>query len=261
MSVRLGVVSFLNARPLVYSLNTDPRFDLMLSVPSQCAADLHVGKVDVGLIPAIEYARSAAPYQIVPGLAIAATGPVLTVRLYYRKPLDQVCRVALDTSSRTSVALTKILLRERYGFEPVWVEAAPDLPSMLDVADAALLIGDPVFDQLDSSVPSLDLAAEWQAHTGSPFVFAFWAGYRGALDTQHVAALQAAKEAGVAHVGEIAASYAAERGGDAALYTRYLSEHIHFSMGEREIEGVRLFYAKARAHGLIDAEPSLDFFL
>ena len=124
-----------------------------------------------------------------------------------------------------------------------------------------MLIGDPVFDQLDSSVPSLDLAAEWQAHTGSPFVFAFWAGYRGALDTQHVAALQAAKEAGVAHVGEIAASYAAERGGDAALYTRYLSEHIHFSMGEREIEGVRLFYAKARAHGLIDAEPSLDFFL
>ncbi|MEC7227452.1 MAG: MqnA/MqnD/SBP family protein, partial [Candidatus Latescibacterota bacterium] len=123
MSVRLGVVSFLNSRPLVYSLENDARFALTYSVPSRCAADLKVRQADVGLIPSIEYARSVDPYKIVPGLAIAATGAVLTVRLYHATPLDNVRRVALDTSSRTSASLIKILLRERYGFEPVWVDA------------------------------------------------------------------------------------------------------------------------------------------
>lgn len=260
MSVRLGVVSFLNARPLVHSLQRDARFDLTYSVPSRCAADLQTLRVDVGLIPSIEYARSAEPYQIVPGLAIAATGPVLTVRLYHRTPLDQVRRVALDTSSRTSVALLRILLRERYGFEPVWVEAAPDLAAMLAEADAALLIGDPVFAQLDCGVPSLDLAEEWFAHTGLPFVFAFWAGHRGALDGEQVAALQEAMCAGVEQVDAIAAQHAAANGGDAALYRRYLSEHIRYAMGECEVEGLRLFYAKAHAHRLIGSVPSLDFF-
>lgn len=260
MSVRLGVVSFLNARPLVYSLENDARFALTYSVPSRCAADLQVRKADVGLIPSIEYARSVDPYKIVPGLAIAATGAVLTVRLYHATPLDNVRRVALDTSSRTSASLIKILLRERYGFEPVWVDAAPNLSAMLENADAALLIGDSVFGELDSEIPSIDLAAEWKAHTGLPFVFAFWAGYEGTLKGSEIEALQAAKEAGVAHVDEIAQAYAAERGGDPALYRRYLSKHIHFSLGESEVEGLRLFYAKAREHDLIESVPSLTFF-
>ena len=260
MSVRLGVVSFLNARPLVYSLQHDERFALTYSVPSRCAVDLQMRRADVGLIPSIEYARSVDSYKIVPGLAIAATGPVLTVRLYHATPLDDVRRVALDTSSRTSASLIKILLRERYGFEPVWVEAAPDLSAMLETADAALIIGDSVFRELNSKLPSIDLAAEWKEHTGLPFVFAFWAGYAGTLDGDGIDALQAAKEAGVAHVDEITRAYAAEKGGDPVLYRRYLSKHIHFSLGEGEIEGLRLFYAKARQHDLIDSVPSLDFF-
>ena len=127
-------------------------------------------------------------------------------------------------------------------------------------ADAALLIGDPVFDQLDCGVPSLDLAEEWLAHTGLPFVFAFWAGHRGVLDAQRIAALREAMCAGVEQVEAIAAEYAAASGGDAALYRRYLSEHIRYDMGEREVEGLRLFYAKAHVHGLIDSVPALDFF-
>ncbi|MBJ67908.1 MAG: hypothetical protein CME28_07865 [Gemmatimonadetes bacterium] len=260
MTVGLGVVSFLNSRPLVYSLQKDIRFNLNYSVPSRCALDLQARAVDVGLIPSIEYARSINPYQIVPGLAIAATGPVLTVRLYHATPLDDVRRVALDTSSRTSASLIKILLRERYGADPVWVDAAPHLHAMLEIADAALLIGDPVFGELNSELPSIDLAAEWKEHTGLPFVFAFWAGYAGTLDGDGIDALQAAKDAGVAHVDEIALAYAAEKGGDPALYRRYLSKHIHFSLGEGEIEGLRLFYAKAYQHDLIDSVPYLDFF-
>ena len=107
---------------------------------------------------------------------------------------------------------------------------------------------------------SIDLAAEWKEHTGLPFVFAFWAGYAGTIDVNEIEALQAAKEAGVAHVDEITRAYATERGGDPALYRRYLSKHIHFSLGEDEIEGLRLFYVKACQHNLIDLVPSLDFF-
>ena len=91
-------------------------------------------------------------------------------------------------------------------------------------------------------------------------MFAFWAGYEGILKGSEIEALQAAKEAGVAHVDEIAQAYAAERGGDPALYRRYLSKHIHFSLGEGEVEGLRLFYAKAREHDLIESVPSLTFF-
>ncbi|MFT5088391.1 MAG: chorismate dehydratase [Candidatus Latescibacterota bacterium] len=259
MSLRLGVVSFLNARPLAYSLQNDPRFVLSHSVPSACAADLAAGRVDVGLIPSIEYARSNVPYEMAPGLAIATGGEVLTVRLYYRESLDVVRRVALDTSSRTSVALLRILLRERYGFEPVWVEAKPDLAAMLEVADAALLIGDPVFEQLSSDVPSIDLGSEWVEHTGLPFVFAFWAGRVGALDRDALHGLELAKQGGVAHIDEIAGDYADIWGGDAGLYARYLRENIRFDLGENEVEGLRLFYSKAREHGLIEAVPTLSF--
>ncbi len=259
MSLRLGVVSFLNARPLVYSLQNDPRFVLSYSVPSACAADLQAGRVDVGLIPSIEYARSSEPYEIAPGMAIATGGEVLTVRLYYRENLDSLRSVALDTSSRTSIALLRILLHERYGLAPTWIEAKPNLAAMLEVADAALLIGDPVFSQLDSEVPSIDLGREWVEHTGLPFVFAFWAGRVGALDRSAVSGLEIAKRDGLAHIDEMARAHADAQGGDVALYARYLRDYIRFDLGEGEIEGLRLFYTKAKALGLIEAVPTLSF--
>jgi chorismate dehydratase len=259
MTLRLGVVSFLNARPLVYSLKNDPRFVLSHSVPSACAADLQAGRVDVGLIPSIEYARSSAPYEIVPGMAIATSGEVLTVRLYYRKELSSVRRVALDTSSRTSVALLRILLHERYQLAPTWVEVKPDLAAMLEVADAALLIGDPVFNELDSAVPSIDLGREWVEHTGLPFVFAFWAGRVGALDKEALTGLEQAKRDGLAHIDEIASTYADAHGGEVALYARYLRDNIRFDLGQGEVEGLRLFYAKAKALDLIESAPVLSF--
>jgi len=199
------------------------------------------------------------PYELAPGLAIATGGEVLTVRLYYRESLDAVRSVALDTSSRTSVALLRILLRERYGFEPVWVDAKPNLTAMLEVADAALLIGDPVFEQLDSEVPSIDLGSEWVEHTGLPFVFAFWAGRGGALSADALIGLEQAKRDGLAHIDEIARAHADTWGGDAEIYARYLRENIRFDLGEDEAEGLRLFYGKAKEHGLIETVPTLSF--
>ena len=165
MKPRLGAVPYLNTRPLVVALERDPApFALSYSVPSRCARELADGTIDVGIIPAIEYARSTRPYWIVPDIAIGSQGPVLTVRLFCRRPLPQVERIALDTSSRTSVALLSILLREKFALTPQLIEAPPDLGAMLECADAALLIGDQVFPHLDGDMESLDLGREWTGY-------------------------------------------------------------------------------------------------
>ena len=261
MKPRLGAVPYLNTRPLVVALERDPApFALSYSVPSLCAKELADGIIDVGIIPAIEYARSARPYWIVPDIAIGSQGSVLTVRLFCRRPLPQVERIALDTSSRTSVALLSILLREKFALGPQLIEAPPNLEAMLDAADAALLIGDEVFPHLDRDLESLDLGREWTAMTDLPFVFAFWAGRQQVLTSAQVQQLQWAKEQGLCQVPSIAAAYSRECGGSPEFYEHYLTHHIRFDLDEAAQAGLQLFYQLAHRHGLIDAVPPLRFY-
>ena len=140
--LRLGVVSYLNAAPTVHGLAGDPRFQIVRDVPSRIAALLHAGEIDLGLIPSIEYAEG--DYAIVPGIAIASRGPVRSVTLLYKGRLEEIRRVAVDTSSRTSATLVRVLLRDRLGHDPEYAPMPPDVPMMLDRADAALVIGDEV---------------------------------------------------------------------------------------------------------------------
>ena len=142
--LRLGAVSYLNTKPLVYGLEADPGFAIRFDVPAKCAELLHAGEVDLGLIPAIEYLNG--DYAIVPGVSIASDGPVATVAVFTRTPIARVRSVALDVSSRTSVALTRILCTKHWRIAPAFVPADPDLEAMLARADAALVIGDPAFD-------------------------------------------------------------------------------------------------------------------
>ena len=261
MKPRLGAVPYLNTRPLVAALERDlAPFALSYSVPSRCARELADGTIDVGIIPVVEYARSARPYWIVPNIAIGSQGPVLTVRLFCRCPLPQIERIALDTSSRTSVALLSILLREKFALTPQLIEAPPDLGAMLERADAALLIGDQVFPHLDGDVESLDLGREWTAMTDLPFVFAFWAGHQQALTPVQVQQLQRAKDQGVCQVPSIAAAHSRECGGSPEFYERYLTCHIRFDLDEAARSGLQLFYQLAYRHGLIDAVPPLRFY-
>ncbi|MEW6753124.1 MAG: menaquinone biosynthesis protein [Candidatus Latescibacterota bacterium] len=264
MSVRLAAVSYLNARPLTHVLESEPGpFELAYAVPSRCAVDLHAGRADLGIIPSIEYARGPEPYAIVPDRAIAAWGPVLTVRLYVPGPLERVRRVALDTSSRTSAALVRILLRERYHLQPAFVDAAPDLEAMLCRADAALLIGDAVFRYGERVCPSIDLGEAWFQLTGLPFVLALWAGRPSALDPVQAAALVQAGLRGEAQAPEIALRFSHEHPDlhlPPAFFERYLTRHIGYELGPAELGGLRTFYALAQRHGLIRAIPSLRFY-
>lgn len=261
--VRLGAVSYLNTRPLTHGLDTDAHFELAYHVPSACADALAAGDIDVGLIPVIEYARAEGLW-IVPDIALGARGPVLTVQLFYRGDLASVRRVAVDTSSRTSVALLQVLLRERYDLAPELVPAAPDLDAMLHEADAALLIGDPVLPLVDAGSGGerhrLDLAQEWHELTGHPFVFAFWAGREGVLGPEEVVRLQRARRGGEAHLHDIAAAFQRERAGSAELYERYLRTHICYDFGPAQIAGLRHFYRLATDYGLIDHPQELRFY-
>jgi chorismate dehydratase len=273
--LRLGVVSYLNAEPLVYGLAGDARYRLVRDLPARVAEALHRGDSDLGMIPSIEYAFG--DYAIVPGLAIGSRGAVRSVNVYHRRPLSEVKKVALDTSSRTSVALTKVLLHETLGGHPEYVAHGPSLPEMLEVADAALVIGDPAL-YLDTDVPRLDLGEEWQRRTGLPFVYAFWAGRWGAVTRADVERLQRALREGLAAVDRIASAYAGGAAGDptqgdatfaegdsAVVLERrgrnasYLRSNVLYSLGEEEQRGLREFYRRAFALGLIPRLPELRF--
>ena len=129
-TVRLGAVAYLNARPLVDGLSHSSAFSLRFDVPSRCADLLHTGAIDVGLIPSIEYLRSpaGASYSIVPDLAIASNGPVASVAIYTTRPMSDVRSIALDASSRTSVALVRVLCARLFGIRPSLEHSSPDLP-------------------------------------------------------------------------------------------------------------------------------------
>ena len=261
--VRLGAVGYLNARPLVFGLDRADDFTLRFDVPSRCATLLHAAEIDLGLIPSIEYLRGPAvdAYRIVPGLAIASCGAVASVALYITRPIKDVRSIALDTSSRTSVALVSVLCARAFGIAPDLRAHQPDLGAMLATADAALVIGDNAL-FIDSGevevsgrgvhVEKLDLGAVWQQTTGLPFVYAFWAGRPGALTERQVDALRAAKRDGLAHLPEIAASYFADSAGRQAMAVQYLRDNIRFDLGDSERAGLERFYAYAAELGVVD---------
>jgi chorismate dehydratase len=251
--VRLGAVDYLNARPLVYGLELrSDLFSLRFDVPSKCAALLHEGSIDVGMIPSIEYERGR-DYRIVPGLGIISDGPVASVALFTTRPLDTVRSIAADTSSRTSYALLKILCVERFGIDPDFQPMAPDPESMLHRCDAALLIGDPALflDHQRLGANKIDLGEEWKALTSLPFVWALWAGRRSALSTEAVDALIVARDRGLAASDVIATAYC---GADRAdLGRSYLRDNIQYTLGSREQAGLMKYYELAEFHGVINA--------
>jgi chorismate dehydratase len=259
--VRVSAVSYLNTRPLVRGLDRRPDlFTISFDVPSRCAQRLHDGDVDLGLIPAIEYLRG--DYRLVPGVAIASDGPVASVAVFSRVPIAEVRALALDTSSRTSAALTRILCHHRWGIAPAFHTAAPELDRMLATADAALVIGDNALyaDHAARGLFKIDLGAEWKALTGLPFVYAGWAGPEGTVTAAHVAALQAARSAGEADFAAIAGDYAPADAARAATALAYLRDNLHYGLGDAELAGLRRFHELAAGLGLVPGVRPLRFF-
>jgi chorismate dehydratase len=266
--LRLGAVGYLNARPLVHRLDRVPRFDLRYDLPAECARLLHEQSIDLGLVPSIEYLRGPEPYRIVPDVAVASHGAVDSVAVYTSRPIEDVRSMAMDTSSRTSVALARVLCARLWKIDPRIESRAPNLEHMLQRVDAALIIGDNALlwrphdvrcaGRIEGPVQKIDLGQAWMELTGLPFVYAFWAGRDGAANAGDVAILQAARDRGAEEVEVIAREYFDDSARQ-RIAARYLRDNIKCHLGDRERAALETFYRYASELGLAVNAP-LRFF-
>ena len=260
--IRIGAVGYLNARPLTWALDRSPaRWHVRYDVPSVCAALLHRRETDLGLIPSIEYLHSP-DYRFVPGVGIGSRGPVASVALYTRVPVEEIRTIALDTSSRTSVSLIKVLCHHHFHITPGFVDHGPDLAAMTRGYDAGLLIGDPAFDADHQALglTKIDLGEQWTAMTGLPFIYAAWTGRPGAVSADAVRALQEAQAEGVASRLAIAEEYGRGDADRAARAAVYLRDNVKYGLGPDEAAGLQTFLDYAAQLGLAPRRRVLEFF-
>jgi chorismate dehydratase len=243
--LRFSVVDFLNARPLIWGLleESPPGVEVSRDLPSVCADKLASGEADVGLIPSIEYQRIPG-LTVVGGLGIAAASEVRSVLLVSHVSREKIRTVSLDPASRTSAVLTRLLLKRRYGVEPEYRDGGGD-------ADASLVIGDPALKTRQDGHVVLDLAAEWRAFSGHPFVFAFWAVRNGVRQREAAELVRASYEAGRRDFPRLVAREAAESGLSEAVVEDYLRHSLHYELDAGDLAGLDRFYRLAAEDGLI----------
>lgn len=288
MPVRVAAISFLNPAPLLYNFEHPPaaddlrtRYDVHYTSPALCAAELHSGGADLGLIPIAELTPDLA---IVPGCTIASLAQVRSILLLVRnrgansaaEALGRLTHIAADSASRSSAAYVSIILQRFYAVRPTLIESPADPLAMLAEHEAALLIGDPALlarehrAQIDQSVRAtsgdsllwLDLAELWREHTGLPWVAAVWAVRPEALvagvsAAQLIADLNASREAGQAHVDELIAEWAPRLSLPPQTVRTYLTENIHYLLDARCLAAIRTFRDLAAELGVLPALPDL----
>lgn len=239
-------------------------FDISYTIPSACARALGEGTADIGIIPAAAY-TTVPDLAIIPDVAIAARRAVRSILLVSKMPIGQVNTVALDTSSMTSVALTKILFEKWLGGARDYSAMAPNLGEMLASCDAALLIGDPALQVDRSRFVTLDLAEEWIARTGKSFVFAFWAIRQQALagrDARAIARVfQTSRDHGLQpeNLEAIAQDWSQRLKLPIETIRSYFARNIHYYLDPPCLEGLALFYGLGAEVGALPPAPELRF--
>ena len=250
--MRIGAVNYLNSKPLVYGLEElagDAR--VTYDLPSRLADSLAAGRLDVALIPSVEFFRTPG-HRVVSDACVACRGPVLSVKLHFRVPPKDVRRLALDEGSRTSAALSQILLAEMCGVRPALEPLPIGSGAETTDADAVLLIGDRAIAEQGASeyCEVWDLGQKWSEWTGLSFVFAMWIARADADVAELAAVLAAARDQGVQHLSEIAVREAPLVGISTELAESYLRDNLHFSIGTNERAGLQQFYDLCVKHKL-----------
>jgi chorismate dehydratase len=265
--LRISAISFLNTAPLMWDFEhgeAGNQFDISYTVPSSCARALAEGTADIGIIPAAAYA-SILGLQILPDVAIASRQPVRSILLVSKVPIEKIRSVAMDTSSMTSVALTKILFEKWHGGGRTFAPMEPNLDKMLASHDAGLLIGDPALLVDRSRYHTLDLAEEWIRYTDKPFVFAFWAVRSAALNEAPALDLaeifRDSRDHGLElpNLDQIALEWAPRVGLSEDDVRSYLTKNIYYRLDAGCLEGLRLFYQYAGEIGALPFAPELRF--
>ncbi|MGA8438927.1 MAG: menaquinone biosynthesis protein [Candidatus Sulfotelmatobacter sp.] len=266
--LRLSAISYLNTVPLMWDFehgDAGKEFDISYTLPSVCARSLQNGTADIGIIPAAAYTQIPG-LLVVPGVAIASRRPVRSILLVSKVPVEKIRTVALDTSSMTSVALTKVLFEKWLGGGRTFTPMPPDIEKMLAEHDAGLVIGDPALQIDRSRYLALDLAEEWIRHTGKPFVFAFWAVHSVALPEAKPspdlpAVFQQSRDHGLqpSSLDQISGEWATRLGLSEADVRSYLTDNIYYQLDAPCLEGLQLFYRYAAEIGALPAAPPIDF--
>ena len=271
---RVGHIQFLNCLPIYWGLvHSGALLDVELTkdTPDRLNDLLADGRLDIGPISLVEYLRHAEDLLLLPDIAVGSDGPVLSVNLVSQVPLDQLDgrRVALGSTSRTSVLLARMWLEQVHGVRPSYFECPPDLTAMLAEADAAVLIGDAAlratYDAPRRGLAVHDLGQAWREWTGLPMVFAVWAVRRSfaAAHPEQVREVHQAflrrRDDALAHVDEIAAQASRWEVFDAATLATYFRT-LDFSLGERQLQGLREFARRAGETGAVRADIEPVFF-
>lgn len=248
--LRVGSVSYLNAKPLIWGLESAADLRLMLDVPSRLLDGLRRDLFDVALLPVIDYQRQPGLRVLTAG-GIGCDGATLTVRIFSRVPIHRIETMACDSDSHTSIALARILFAEKYGTHPLFEDwsAGQDHP-----AEARLLIGDKVVcEEPPGYEHQLDLGQAWRDMTGLPFVFAVWMAREGIELCDLPARLEQAKRQGLENIEQIVRRHAEPRGWPAGVAMQYLTCYLKFDVGERQLQAIRLFHELAARHHLVPA--------
>jgi chorismate dehydratase len=285
--LRISIVQYLNTAPLVWGFTNGPlagKYDLSFTVPSQCAEALRAGAADIAIIPAIEYQRIPG-LVVLPDLAIASQNRVRSLLIIAKRPIEQVRSIALDRSSRSTQALTRILAAEHWKISPEFFETEPDLSAMLQRADAALLIGDPalrisvaiekksavspqgraVCQAATLGIPGAeifhvyDVVGEWRKYASLPAVMAVWAARPEVITTEVLADFAASRKFGLAQIPTICQEAARTLELPQPELELYLRQNIDFSLGEENRRGLARYFHEAAKLGLIVREQKIEW--
>jgi chorismate dehydratase len=283
--LRISIVQYLNTAPLVWGFTNGPlagKHDLSFTVPSQCADALRTGAADVAIIPAIEYQRIPG-LVVLPDLAIASHNRVRSLLIVSKKPIEQVRSIALDRSSRSTQALTRILAAEHWKIKPEYFETDPDLRAMLENADAAMLIGDPALrisiaiEKKSTVSPQgravcqaatlgmtsaeifqvYDVVGEWRKFASLPAVMAIWAARPEVVTPEVLADFAASRNFGLTQIAAICLEAARELELPQEALESYLRHNIDYSLGEENRRGLERYFHEAAKLGLIPRDKKI----
>jgi chorismate dehydratase len=285
--LRISIVQYLNTAPLVWGFTNGPlagKYHLSFTVPSQCAEAMRSGVADIAIIPAIEYQRIPG-LVVLPDLAIASQNRVRSLLIVSSKPIEQVRSVALDSSSRSTQALTRILAAEHWKVEPEFFEMEPDLSAMLEKADAAMLIGDPALrismaiERKSTVSPQgravcqaaalgissaeilhvYDVVGEWRKFSSLPAVMAIWAARSEVVTPEVLADFSASRNFGLTQLAAISLEAARELELPQRALESYLRHNIDFSLGEENRRGLERYFQEAAKLGLIPRNKKITW--
>jgi chorismate dehydratase len=252
--MKIGSVPYLNAKPLVWGLDPD---QVIYEVPSKLATMLKAGEFACAMVSSVACFQNPG-LKIAPGMSVSCIGPAESVKLFHNGELNSIRTVALDTSSLTSVLLAKVILKERHGLSPEFIDMPPSLDEMLAECDGAVTIGDTTMQAPQGKWAELDLGSEWHELTGLPFVFAVWAVNPRLAKPELVDTLLKSKAQGLRSLGEISESEAKRLSLPYQTCYHYLSETMNYDLTDRHLEALNLFRAKARELGFISGDHKLE---